>query len=113
FNPIVRQGSAGQPVGDGGPATKAVLAGPAGIAVDGSGNLFIADSFNNRVRKVSPDGSITTVAGNGANGFSGDGGSALDAQIAFPIGLVLDGAGNLFVLQLGYTRIREISANGT
>src|SRR5262249_52678102 len=99
--------------GDGGLATSAVLIGPAGLAVDGNGNLFIADSYNNRVRKVGPDGVITTIAGNGAMGFSGDGGSALNAQLQFPIGVALDGAGNLLVLHFGYARVRKVSANGT
>jgi uncharacterized protein (TIGR03437 family) len=107
------RGSAGQSVGDGGPATSAVLVGPAGLAVDDEGNLFIADSYNNRVRKVAPDGTITTLAGNGTPGFSGDGGSATEAQLGFPIGVALDGAGNLSVLQLQWARVREISPGGT
>ena len=106
---------AGPGPGDGGPATGAALVGPAGLAVDASGNLFIADLYNNRVRKVSPDGVITTVAGNGAAyNSSGDGGPAVDAQVASPIGVAVDGAGNLFVLQLGYSgRVREVSPDGT
>jgi uncharacterized protein (TIGR03437 family) len=105
------QGSSGQFVGDGGPATKATLIGPAGLAVDGAGNLFIADSYNNRVRMVGPDGIITTIAGSGAAGFSGDGASALNAQLSFPIGVALDATGNLLILQLG--RVRKVSADGT
>ncbi len=106
---------AGPGPGDGGPATSADLVGPAGLAADGNGNLFIADLYNNRVRKVSPDGIITTVAGNGtASGFSGDGGPAVAAQISGPIGVAVDGAGNLLVLQLAYGgRVRVVSADGT
>jgi uncharacterized protein (TIGR03437 family) len=111
YNPTLLHGSAGQAVGDGGPATKAILAGPAGIALDAEGSLFIADSFNNRIRKVSSDGFIATVAGNGAGGLSGDGGSALDAQINFPIGVAVDDKGNLFVGQ--FVGVREVAANGT
>lgn len=106
---------AGSSIGDGGPATSAALVGPAGLVVDGNGNLFIADLYNNRVRKVSPDGIITTVAGNGtASGFSGDGGPAVNAQISGPIGVAVDGAGNLLVLQFYYGgRVLEVSADGT
>jgi sugar lactone lactonase YvrE len=105
----------GQSIGDGGPATTAVLLGPAGLAVDGNGSLFIADSLNNRVHKVTPDGVITTIAGSGAGGanaFSGDGGSALNAQLSFPIGVALDGVGNLLILQIA-GRVRRVSADGT
>src|SRR5205823_12768927 len=70
--------------GDNGPATDARLNGPAGLAVDALGNLFIADSINNRVRKVSPEGVITTVAGTGENRSFGDGGLATEAGIAYP-----------------------------
>ena len=89
--------------GDGGPATSATLAGPWGIAVDGSGNLFIADTQNspvthygnNRVRRVSTNGTITTVAGNGFGSLSGDGGLATSAQLSGPEGVAVDGIGNL------------------
>ena len=76
--------------GDGGPATAASLSYPLGVAVDAAGNLYIADHGNNRIRKVSPSGTISTVAGNGAGGFSGDGGPATAASLLFPTGLVLD-----------------------
>jgi DNA-binding beta-propeller fold protein YncE len=69
--------------GDNGPATSAQLNQPAGIAVDSAGNLYIADEGNNRIRKVT-NGVITTVAGNGTRGFSGDGGPATSAQLYFP-----------------------------
>ena len=70
---------------------------PIGVAVDRAGNLFIADIYNNRVRKVSPDGIITTVAGNGAAGFSGDGGFAENAQLNQPEGVAVDREGNVYI----------------
>ena len=84
--------------GDGGPATKAQLSAPSGSAVDNSGNLYIADYVNLRVRKVSTNGIITTVAGNGGSGFSGDGGyAAINATFLGPQGVALDSAGNLYI----------------
>ena len=94
--------------GDGGPATSSTLF-PRGVAVDGVGNLFIVDSPS-RVRKVSPDGIITTVAGNGTNGFSGDGGPAAGALLLNPVGVAVDAAGNLFIADSG--RVRKVSSNG-
>jgi hypothetical protein len=70
--------------GDGGPASSALIHSPYGIAMDASGNLFIADRDNARIRKVTPDGNITTVAGSGSTGFSGDGGPATSARLDFP-----------------------------
>ncbi len=96
--------------GDGGPAISAYLNFPDGVAVDGAGNLFIADVGNSRVRKVSPEGVITTVAGNGTQGFSGDGGPAAKAQLSGPNGLALDNAGNLFISD--GLRIRKVSGSG-
>jgi uncharacterized protein (TIGR03437 family) len=98
--------------GDGGTATSALLSAPAGVAVDGAGNLFIADSSNNRIRAVSPDGTITTVAGNGSIGQSGDGGPATGAQLNWPLGVAVDGIGNLFIADTGNHRIRTASPNG-
>src|SRR5437870_9809384 len=83
--------------GDGGPAASAQLYDPADVAVDGAGNLFIADSGNQRIRKVSPAGTITTVAGIGTRGFSGDGGRANSGQLSYPSGVAVDGAGGLFI----------------
>jgi len=103
--------------GDGGPATSAALGGFAecnracgGVAVDGAGNLFIADVGNFRIRKVSPSGIITTVAGNGGEGFSGDGGPATDAQLFYPVGVTVDDASNLFIAESG--RVRKVSPSG-
>jgi sugar lactone lactonase YvrE len=98
--------------GDGGPATEAGLGFPSGLAVDGQGNLFIADQFNARIRKVSPDGIITTIAGSGTRGFSGDGGPATSAALSRPFGLAIDGVGNLFFSDHANYRIRKIDLNG-
>ena len=83
--------------GDGGPATSAELNYPYGVAVDAAGNLYIADTSNYRVRKVTPDGTITTVAGNGTEGYSGDGGPATSAGLGMPQGVAVDAAGNLYI----------------
>jgi sugar lactone lactonase YvrE len=98
--------------GDGGAATSAQLVNPWGVAVDGAGNLFIADTSNNRIRKVTVDGIITTVAGTGTRGFSGDGGPATSAQLSVPEGVAVDGAGNLFIAEFNNQRIRKVTAAG-
>ena len=94
--------------GDGGPATAADLRFPYGVAVDGAGNLFIADSGNNRIRKVDGAGIITTVAGTGERAFSGDRGPATAADLNFPWGVAVDGAGNLFIADTRNRRIRKV-----
>ena len=100
--------------GDRGPATAAQLSVPTGVALDGAGNLFIADTLNNRVRRVdAASGVITTVAGTGENdsdGFGGDGGPATEAELRFPTGVVLDGAGNLFIADTANFRVRRVDA---
>ncbi|MGA2119431.1 MAG: hypothetical protein ABSH56_32365 [Bryobacteraceae bacterium] len=98
--------------GDNGPATSAGLNIPYGAAVDTSGNLLIADLYNNRVRKVSSSGTITTVAGNGQQNFSGDGGPATSAITGQPYGLAVDAVGNLFVADFGNDRVRKVSSSG-
>ncbi|MEO7919770.1 MAG: hypothetical protein ABIT01_09930, partial [Thermoanaerobaculia bacterium] len=98
--------------GDGGPATAAKLNFPAGVALDSSGNIFIADSGNNRIRKVSATGVITTVAGNGTKGSSGDGGPATAAALANPTGVAVDSAGSIFIAETDGHRIRKVSAAG-
>ena len=99
--------------GDGGPATSAGLFLPRGVALDAAGNLYIADSSNNRVRKVTPGGTITTAAGNGQFGYSGDGGPATSATIVQPYAVALDGAGNLYIADYGNNRIRKVTPGGT
>jgi hypothetical protein len=98
--------------GDGGPATNAMLNSPLGMALDAFGNLFIADVSNNRIRKMSVKGIITTVAGNGINGFSGDGGAATNAMLNSPYGVTVDANGNLFIGDFANNRIRKVNANG-
>jgi sugar lactone lactonase YvrE len=96
--------------GDGGPATAAKLCDPMSVAVDGAGNLYIADSHS-RIRKVTAaTGLITTVAGSGTSGFSGDGGAATAAQINQPWGVAVDGAGNLYIADSYNYRIRKVTA---
>ena len=95
--------------GDGGAATSASLSFPRAVAVDGSGNLYIADQLNERVRRVDvATGVITTVAGNGTGGFSGDGGLATSAQLNVPRGVAVDGSGNLYVSDSGNNRVRRV-----
>src|SRR5262249_17131218 len=95
--------------GDGGTATSASLSNPRGVAVDGPGNLFIADFDNSRIRKVDHATQvISTVAGNGTRGFSGDGGAATAAALNVPVGVALDSSGNLFIADFGTFRIRKV-----
>jgi len=103
---------AGGGVTDGIAATNSSLHSPEGMAVDSNGNLFIADASGNRIRKVNNTGIITTVAGNGAYGYSGDGGAATNASLAGPASVVFDTSGNLFVADLGNNVVREIHTNG-
>jgi hypothetical protein len=98
--------------GDGGPATSASIFWPFGIAVDTAGTLFIADTCNNRIRKVTLDGIISTVAGNGGQGYSGDGGTATSAQIYYPWGIAVDSAGTLFFTDSMNLRIRKVTSDG-
>jgi uncharacterized protein (TIGR03437 family) len=105
-------GFGGPATGDGGPATAASLGKPSGVAVDASGNLFIAETASNRIRKVSPSGIITTAAGNGYFGFAGDGGPAPSASLDLPTGVAVDGSGNLFIAEYGNERIRKVSSSG-
>src|SRR5208282_1098671 len=109
--------------GDGGPATAALLQLPQGVGVDSAGNLYIADSNNNRVRKVDMHGKITTVAGNGYHapgmnfpfgdgGFSGDGGPAVSARLNHPTRVCVDSQGNLFIADMANHRIRKVDRDG-
>jgi hypothetical protein len=98
--------------GDGGPATNASLFNPAAVAVDGFGNLYIADEANNRVREVAPDGIISTFAGDGTNGYSGDGDAATNADLANPTGVAVDAAGNVYIADRNNNRIRQVGTTG-
>lgn len=99
--------------GDGGPATQAELDLPAGIALDNAGNLYIADWLNSRVRKVDTSGVITTIAGTGVAGFSGDGGPAAAANLSLPLDVTVDAFGNLYIADWSNLRIREVDSLGT
>jgi hypothetical protein len=94
--------------GDNGPAISARLYAPSGIAVDSAGNLYIADTYNGSIRKIS-NGVITTVAGTGTPGFGGDSGPATSAQLASPAGVAVDSAGNLYIADTGNQRVRRVS----
>ncbi len=105
--------------GDGNAATRARLNMPSSVVVDGSGNVFIADQRNNRIRKVDSNGIITTVAGTGYvnpatgnGGYSGDNGPATSARLNWPSNLALDGVGNLFIADSVNGRIRKVDTNG-
>ena len=98
--------------GDGGPAVEALLNIPIGIAVDGAGNLYIADNGNGRIRRVDTAGIITTIAGIGENSHSGDGGPAVEALLNLPRGIAVDGTGNLYIADTGNHRIRRVDTAG-
>ena len=108
---LAGNGNAGY-FGDGGPATEAWLAAPSGVAVDASGNLYIADGGNNRIRKVNANGIITTVAGNGDTTYAGDGGPATNASLIEPASVAFDVSGNLYIGDTGNNRIREVHFAG-
>ena len=99
--------------GDGGPASRAQLARPRGVSVGADGCLYIGDTENHRVRRVTPDGTITSVAGSGTEGYSGDGGLAASAQLAWPRGVALDVEGNLYIADCGNSVIRKVAPDGT
>jgi len=98
--------------GDGGAATEALLNAPRGVAVDAQGNIYIGDNRNQRIRKVDTNGIITTVAGNGIEGFSGDGGPATAARLRYPHGVAVDAQGNLYIADASNHRIRKVDASG-
>jgi len=98
---------------DGSPANTVPLRTPIAVAVDGKGNLYIADESDNRIRKVDTTGIITTYAGTGVPGYSGDQGPAMSAQLNFPTGIALDAQGNMYVADQGNALVRRIAADGT
>src|SRR5436309_3561826 len=102
----------GQSSGDGGPATLAELIQPLGVAVDPAGNVYIADEGSNRIRKVNTAGIISTIAGNGTQGFSGDGGPATSASLNKPREVAVDLAGNVYISDAGNFRIRKVNPAG-
>lgn len=99
-------------IGDGKKATDVVLTLVDGVAVDSKGNLFISHRSKNRIRKVGKEGIITTIAGNGRAGYSGDNGPALKASFNFPAGLCSDPTGNLYVADRNNHRVRRIDTSG-
>jgi hypothetical protein len=98
--------------GDGGLAVNAKLKSPSGMAVDSSGNIYFSDEGNDVIRKVDVNGIITTIAGNGSIGYSGDGGAATNASFNHPYGLAVDGSGNVFIADEGNNVIRKVGVNG-
>jgi uncharacterized protein (TIGR03437 family) len=95
--------------GDGGPATRAMLNNPVGIALDGAGSIYIADSNNGRIRKVTPDGNIFTIAGRGGSSYSGDGGPAISAGLSFPRGVTVGPSGTVYVADTQNNVIRALT----
>jgi hypothetical protein len=100
------------PTGDSGAATAALLVSPANAAVDGNGNVYFADFGNHKIRKVTPSGQISTIAGTGFPGFSGDGKPATAAQLYNPSAVALDSAGNVYIYDTYNYRIRKVSTSG-
>jgi sugar lactone lactonase YvrE len=100
--------------GDDGPATQARLALPEGLAVDTAGNVYIMDTSNFRIRKVNTSGIISTIAGNGSPGYSGDGGPATAASLSdFSLDVAVDGKGNVYIADSINARVRVVNASGT
>ena len=103
--------SDGASSGDGGAATSAQLDKPRAMAVDTQGNLYVADEWNHRIRKITPGGVISTVAGT-TFGYSGDGGPAISAQLYNPFGVTVDSSGNLYIADTSNHRIRKVTTDG-
>jgi len=108
---VAGKGTAGE-TGNGGPATAAELNLPQGIAVDAAGNLYIADSGGNTIRKVTASGTISTLAGNGTAGYSGDGGAATAAKLDIPYSVHMDTLGNLYIADYGSNTVRRVTPAG-
>ena len=109
---VAGNGTEGDRGGSGGPAVRAELDSPQGVAVNSKGDVFIADTYNNVVREVTPQGFISTYAGNGTAGYRGDNGSARRAELSSPTGLALDALGNLYIADSGNNVIRRVSTSG-
>jgi len=109
---IVQTVAGSDNTGNGGSALSVALGQPEGIAVDQAGNVYVAEAANHRIRKIATDGSIQTIAGTGVAGFAGDGGPASAAQLNQPYGLALDSEGDLYIADLGNSRVREVAASG-
>ncbi len=108
---VAGNGTAGYS-GDGGAATDVQLNGPSGVAPDGSGNLYISDQYNHRIRKVDTSGKISTIAGNGTWGYSGDGENATLSQFYYPTGVAFDSSGNMYIADFNNHRIRKVDTAG-
>jgi len=114
FGPAMISNFAGTGTGgDGGPAISAALAGPTSIAVDGFGNHYIADPKANKIRKVTPAGIISTLAGTGTAGYSGDGGPAVNAQLNGPMAVLVDGAGLVYIADTNNNVVRMVKPDGS
>jgi hypothetical protein len=110
---VAGNGTAGSS-GDGGPAISAELDTPYGVAVDSAGNIYIADTYNNRIRKVTVStGEITTVAGNGIYAYSGDGAAATSAELAYPWAVAVDSADNIYIADIENNRIRVVNTGSS
>jgi uncharacterized protein (TIGR03437 family) len=109
---IAGNGSSSQATGDGGPATSAGFNGIYGIAVDAAGNVYLCDSNNHRIRKVTPDGTVSTIAGGNAAGYAGDNGPAVGALLNFPRNIAADEAGNIYINDYNNNRVRKIGTDG-
>jgi sugar lactone lactonase YvrE len=96
--------------GDGGPATEASFCGPEHLSVDTEGNIYLADTYNHRIRMIDADGIVTTIAGTGTQGFSGDGGSALQARLSEPSSVAVGPDGAIYIADSGNNRVRAVSA---
>ncbi len=105
-------GSPTSDAGDGGPAVAAQLSNASALAIDAAGNLYVADTYNHKIRLITRDGKISTVAGSGTQGFDGDGGLAIQAKLNAPAGVAVDAAGNLYIADTRNHRIRRVSAAG-
>src|ERR1700679_2207987 len=98
--------------GDGGPATIAQLSYPVAITVDNNNNIYFVDLINKRVRKINSGNIIATVAGNGVQGYSSDGGAGTIAELGSPLGLCLDAQNNIYIADQTNNRIRKLSSSG-